>query len=87
MQDSLEVIVARIDERTKDIKGDVTELKTTCKGLEETVNNNSGRLTVIEAEIKNSNHNGLSKKQTVGIGGVTALIVSVIVGVIEYFRH
>jgi len=86
MPDDLEVMVARIDERTKGIKDDVGELKTTCMELERTVNGHSTQLATIAEQIKNSNH-GLSRRQTAGIGGAAGVIASILVAVIEYFRR
>jgi len=86
MQDGLQAMVARIDERTKGIKDDVGELKNTCMALERTVNGHSAQLATITEQIKNSNH-GLSRRQTAGIGGAAGVIASIIVAIIEYFRH
>jgi len=87
MQDGLQAMVARIDERTKGIKDDVGELKNTCMALERTVNGHSAQLATITEQIKNSNH-GLSKRQTAGIGGgAGAVIGGVIAFLIEFFKH
>lgn len=83
-QEKLPAIVARIDERTKHIQDDITEVKGTCKCLTETVNKHSEQLAII---IETPNHTGLNRKQTAWIGGASGLLASVIIAVIEYFRH
>ena len=85
MTDSLEAMVARIDERTEHMEGDISELKKTCDGLSETVNKHSTQLATIKAGIGNSN--GLSKKQTAGIGGVAGFVVAAIVAIADYFMR
>jgi hypothetical protein len=86
MQDGLEAMVARIDERTEHIQEDVKDLKDTCKALTITVNEHGTHLAGIEEKVKNGN-NGLSRRQTAGIGGAAGVIASILVAVIEYFRH
>ena len=89
MQDGLQAIVARIDERTEHIQEDVGELKTTCKALEQTINRHSTQLATITEQIKGANgsNHGLTRKQTAGIGGAAGVIASILVAIIEYFRH
>ena len=86
MQDGLEAMVARIDERTEHMEVDIRDLKETCTGLSETVNKHSTELATIKAGIGNSN--GLSKRQTAGIGGAAGFFIAAIVAVADYFmRH
>jgi len=86
MQDGLQAIVARIDERTEHIQEDVKDLKVGLAKVVETVNGHSTQLAAIDEKVKSSN-NGLSKRQTAGIGGVAGLIASVIVALVELLRH
>lgn len=86
MTDGLNEMVARIDERTEHIQGDIQELNTNFKSLSETVNEHSTKLAAIGEKVKNGT-NGLSRRQTAGIGGAAGLIASAAVAVIEYFRH
>jgi len=86
MQDGLEAMVARIDERTEHMEVDIRDLKKTFTGLSETVNRHSTELATIKVGIGNSN--GLSKRQTAGIGGAAGLVIAAIVAVVDYFmRH
>ena len=86
MQDGLQAMVARIDERTEHIQEDVKDLKVGLAKVVETVNVHSTQLAAIDEKVKSSN-NGLSKRQTVGIGGAAGVIASILVAIIEYFRH
>lgn len=86
MQDGLTEMVARIDERTAHMEGDITELKETCKGLSESVNGHSTKLAAMNEKLKNAN-NGLSRRQTAGIGGGAGFIAAAVVAVIEYFKR
>jgi pantothenate kinase len=86
MQDGLQAMVARIDERTEHIQEDVKDLKVGLAKVVDTVNGHSTQLAAIDEKVKSSN-NGLSKRQTVGIGGAAGLIASVIVALIELLRH
>jgi hypothetical protein len=86
MQDDLEAMVARIDERTEHIQTDIIDLKNTCMALTTTVNGHSTQLAGIEEKIKSPNC-GLNKRQTAGIGGAAGLFASAIIAIIEYFRH
>ena len=86
MQDGLQAMVARIDERTEHIQEDVKDLKNTCEGLTQTINCHSQELACIETEI-GKNH-GLSRRQTAGIGaGAGALIGGAIAFLIDFFSH
>jgi uncharacterized protein YkvS len=85
-QEKLPAIVARIDERTANIQKDVIELKVGLAKVVDTVNGHSTQLATITEQIKDSNH-GLSRRQTAGIGGAAGVIASILVAIIEYFRH
>ena len=83
MQDGLEAMVARIDERTEHIQTDITDLKGDFAKLSDTVNEHSTELATIKAGIEN-NHS-LSKRQTAGIGGAAGFFIAAIVAVADYF--
>lgn len=85
MTDKLEVMVARIDERTGNIQEDVAELKGDVKKLSNTVNEHSEQLATINERIKN-NHSP-SRKQTLGFGGLGGVITGATIVIIEYFRN
>jgi len=85
-QEKLPAIVARIDERTEHIQADVIELKVGLAKVVNTVNEHSTQLATIAEQIKSPNH-GLSRRQTAGIGGAAGIIASIIVALIEFFRH
>jgi len=85
MQDGLEAMVARIDERTEHMEIDIRDLKKTFTGLSETVNKHSTEIATIKAGTGNSN--GLSKRQTAGIGGAAGFVIAAIVAVVDYFTR
>jgi peptidoglycan hydrolase CwlO-like protein len=87
MQDGLAEAVARIDERTGHIQGDVKELKATVGKVSETVNKHCADLAAIKTDIENLNHTGLNRKQMVGIGSAGGLIVGAIIAVIDFLMH
>jgi hypothetical protein len=87
MQDGLQAMVARIDERTEHIQEDVKDLKVGLAKVVDTVNAHSTQLSAIEEKVKNSN-NGLSRRQMAGIGGgAGAAIGGAIAFLIEWFKH
>jgi hypothetical protein len=84
----VEVIIGRIDERTKSMKEDINEVKETCKCLTVTVNEHNQQLATIKEKIENSGSPSLSRKQKASVGSVlVAFIVAVVVAIGEYFRH
>jgi DNA anti-recombination protein RmuC len=88
MQDGLQAIVARIDERTAHIQEDVKEIKNTATELKATVIKHGEHLVSIEERIKNgnSNHHSFTKKQKAGIGGAVAGIITAIIAFLtNYF--
>jgi len=90
MSDSLEAMVARIDERTEHMETDIKEVKAKCNSLSDTVGRHSTQLAAIETTIKNNGRCAptLSTKQKAGVGAtVVGLITAAIAGLIEYFRH
>ena len=86
MQDGLDAMVARIDERTEHIQEDVRDLKVGLTKVVDTVKEHGEQLASIKTEI--GNNHGLSKRQTAGIGaGAGAVIGGVIAFLVEVFKH
>ena len=87
--DSLESMVARIDERTQNIGEDVKEVKQRCCDLTEKVEEHSEKLVRIETKLKSNGTSSLSTKQKAGLWtGLVAFVTAIIVAVTEYFtRH
>ena len=86
MATELEVIVGRIDERTEHIQTDITDLKGEVAKLSDTVNEHGEQLASMKTKIENSNH-GLSKRQTVGIGGAAGFVAAVLAVIIDFFMR
>jgi hypothetical protein len=90
MQDGLQAMVARIDERTEHIQTDVTDLKVDVKKLSETVNSHTEKLGIIKQRLDSENNCRpvLTRKQKASAGGaIVAFVAAVIAAVGEYFRH
>jgi hypothetical protein len=90
MQDGLQAMVARIDERTEHIQTDVAELKVNVKQLSETVNSHTEKLGIIKQRLDNQNNYRpmLTRKQKISTGGaIVAFVAAVIAAIIEYFKH
>jgi len=81
--DNLEVMIGRIDERTKGMQTDIVEVKESIGKLFDTVNGHSEQLASIKNEI--GNNHGLSKRQTAGIGGAAGFVIAAIVAFVDYF--
>lgn len=90
-KESIEVIAARIDERTNHIQSDVSEIKDKCHSLEKVVNIHSEKLARIDEQTKTNtqrieevkkkvnNNGGLSKKQKAGVGAFFASFIAAII--------
>ena len=86
MQDGLQAMVARIDERTEHIQEDIKGLKAELTKVVDIVKDHGEQLASVKTEIRN-NH-GLSKRQTAGLGGgAGAVIGGVIAFLIEFLKH
>jgi hypothetical protein len=85
MQDGLQAIVARIDERTEHMGEDIRDLKVSVGKVSELVTKHCEDLAVIKSDIENLNHAGWNKKQVAGIGGVGGLITGAIIAIIDFF--
>lgn len=88
MQDGLQAMVARIDERTEHIQTDVGELKVDIKRLSETVNSHTEKLGIIKQRLDSENHcQRLTTKQKASAwGAIVAFVAAVIAAVAQYFR-
>ncbi|MCJ7759635.1 hypothetical protein MUP59_00630 [Candidatus Bathyarchaeota archaeon] len=89
MQDGLQAMVARIDERTEHIQTDVAELKVDVKDLAQSVNSHTEKLAVIKQRLDSENNcQRLTTKQKAGAwGAIVAFVAAVIAAVAEYLRH
>ena len=89
MQDGLQAMVARIDERTEHIQTDVTDLKVNVAKLAETVNSHTEKLAIINQRLDSeNNYQRLTTKQKVTAWGViVTFVAAVIAAVTEYFKH
>jgi hypothetical protein len=89
MQDGLQAMVARIDERTEHIQTDVVELKVDVKQLAETVNSHTEKLGIIKQRLDSENNcqPALTRKQKAGAGGaIVAFVAAVIIAIGEWFK-
>lgn len=88
MQDGLQAMVARIDERTEHIQTDVGELKVDVKQLSETVNSHTEKLGIIKQRLDSENNcQTLTRKQKASAGGaIIAFVAAVIVAITEWVK-
>lgn len=89
MADNLEAMVARIDERTEHMEGDIKEVKDTCKCLTQAVGEHSKDLATIKEKIANSDCTPtLTRKQKVSATtAIVAFVAALIAAIAEYFKH
>ena len=86
-ENNIAAAIARIDERTKNIQSDVSDLKKHCEQLNNVVVEHGNQIAVLTSRVNNGA--GLTGKQKAGFGaGLAAFIAAIVWGLTEFFtRH
>ncbi len=79
MADNIEVMLGRIDERTQNIQTDIVDIKGVIQKIDECLDTHETKIAKLEI----MSDTGLSKKQTVKVGGIGGIIGIVITTAVE----
>ena len=79
--DNIEMLLGRLDERTKEIQKDISEIKADVRETCTQSMTNKQDIALLRAEDR-----GFTKRQTKAIGGAITILNASLIALIEYLR-